>query len=414
MKFNRMLVLLFIFTMISSIGCNSKNLTDTMNKETEQAITVEVAKAIKGQIESSIGYSGRVKPVQEIMITPKQPGKVTKINFDLGEKVKAGQVLFELDKKDAILQLNQAAAAVELAEMNLNKMAGSTYEQQLIQLKSALLSAEINYNDVKSNYEAIKTLYEAGAESKLNYDRLQSQLRITEQQYEAAKANYSLFEEKSHIENIELSKAQLDQTKAAYDIVQNSLNNMSVISPLSGTISAKNIKAGEFISNATVAFVIIDDSSYTIDINVSEDTIGKVHAGDTAKVSINSISEEMLSGTITATAPSADVQKQTYLVKISLNNPPDTVKGGMFAEVKLVTARVENCLTAPLSSIIEEEGKKYVFVVKDDKAAKIEIAAGIHNDKEIQIIDGITADDLIVVKGQDFLKDGSKITISNK
>lgn len=178
MKFNRMLVLLFIFTMISSIGCNSKNLTDTMNKETEQAITVEVAKAIKGQIESSIGYSGRVKPVQEIMITPKQPGKVTKINFDLGEKVKAGQVLFELDKKDAILQLNQAAAAVELAEMNLNKMAGSTYEQQLIQLKSALLSAEINYNDVKSNYEAIKTLYEAGAESKLNYDRLQSQLRL--------------------------------------------------------------------------------------------------------------------------------------------------------------------------------------------------------------------------------------------
>ncbi|NLN48697.1 MAG: efflux RND transporter periplasmic adaptor subunit, partial [Clostridiales bacterium] len=180
------------------------------------------------------------------------------------------------------------------------------------------------------------------------------------------------------------------------------------------TISAKNIKAGEFISNATVAFVIIDDSSYTIDINVSEDTIGKVHASDTAKVYINSISEEMLSGTITATAPSADVQKQTYLVKISLNDPPDTVKGGMFAEVKLVTAGVENCLTAPLSSIIEEEGKKYVFVIKDDKAAKIEIAAGIHNDKEIQIIDGITADDLIVVKGQDFLKDGSKIMISNK
>ena len=122
----------------------------------------------------------------------------------------------------------------------------------------------------------------------------------------------------------------------------------------------------------------------------------------------------MLAGTITATAPSPDVQKQTYLVKISLNDPPDTVKGGMFAEVKLVTAGVENCLTAPLSSIIEEEGKKYVFVIKDDKAAKIEIAAGIHNDKEIQIIDGITADDLIVVKGQDFLKDGSKIMISNK
>lgn len=414
MKRNRFIIVLVIISMGFNVGCSSQTSKETIGVVEEQPITVEVAKAIEGQIESLVGYSGRVKPIQEIMITAKQPGKVTKINFDLGQRVKAGQVLFQLDKRDALLQLNQAAAAVELAEINLKKMSGSTYEQQMIQLKSALASAEINYNDAKTNYETIKILYETGAESKFNHNRAKSQFELAEQQYETAKANYDLLEEKSFSENIEVAKAQLDQSKAAYDIVQNVLDNMNVKSPINGVISAKNLKVGEFISNATPAFIIIDDSSYTIEIDVSEDIIGKIQIGDKAKVYISSVSEEALSGTITAAAPSADMQKQTYLVKISLDNPPSAIKGGMFAEVKLITDRAENCLVVPLSSIIEEEGRKYVFVVNGDKAVKTEVAAGIYNDKEIQIIDGITADDVIIVKGQDFLKDGSTIMISNK
>lgn len=414
MERKRSLIALIIISMCFGTGCSSQTAKVTSDVIEEQPITVEVAKAAEGRIESMISYSGRVKPAQEIMITPKQPGKVSKINFDIGQRVKAGQILFQLDKTDVLLQLNQAAAAVELAEINLKKLSGSSYEQQMIQLKAAMVSAEINYNDAKTNYEAIKKLYEAGAESKFNYDRVQSQLKLAEQQYETAKANYDLTEQKSAQENIDMAKAQLNQSKAAYDIAQNALDSMSIKSPISGVVAAKNVKVGEFISNATVAYIIIDDSSYTIEIDANEDVIGKVQIGDKAKVYISSISKEALSGTITATAPSADMKKQTYLVKISLDNPPTTIKGGMFAEVKLVLDKAENCILVPLSSIIEEEGSKYLFVINGDKAVKTEVAAGIFNDMEIEIIDGITADDIIVVKGQDFLKDGSTVVISDK
>ena len=280
MKRNRFFIVLVIISISFNVGCSSQTPKETADVTMEQPITVEVAKALEGQIESLVGYSGRVKPAQEIMITPKQPGKVSKINFDLGQRVKAGQVLFQLDKTDVLLQLNQAASAVELAEINLKKLSGSTYEQQMIQLKSALTSAEINYNDAKTNYETIKTLYEAGAESKFNHDRAQSQLKLAEQQYEAAKANYDLTEQKSYLENIDIAEAQLNQSKAAYDIVQNALDNMNVKSPINGVIAAKNVKVGEFISNATVSFIIIDDSCYIIEIDVNEDIIGKVKIGD--------------------------------------------------------------------------------------------------------------------------------------
>jgi multidrug efflux pump subunit AcrA (membrane-fusion protein) len=100
------------------------------------------------------------------------------------------------------------------------------------------------------------------------------------------------------------------------------------------------------------------------------------------------------------------------LVKIAIDNPPSTLKGGMFAEVKLILNKVENCISVPLTSVIDEDGKKYVFVLKGDRATKAEVTAGMFNDKEIQIINGISVDDAIVVKGQDFLKDGSIVVVS--
>lgn len=414
MRRKSILIALIIISMSFSIGCSSPAAEEAAVVAAEQPTTIEVAKAAAGEIETLVGYSGRVKPAQEIMITPKQPGKVAKINFDLGQRVKAGQILFELDKTDAQLQLNQAATAVELAEINLKRLSGSTYEQQMLQLKSAVASSEINYNDAMTNYETIKKLYEAGAESKFNHDRAKSQLELAKHQYETAKANHDLTEQKSSVENIETAQAQLNQSKASYAIVKNSLENMSVKSPINGIIAAKNVKVGEFVSNSAPSFIIVDDSSYTIEVDVNEDIIGKVHVGDKVRVYIQSIAKEALSGTVTAAAPSADMMTQTYLVKIAIDNPPDTIKGGMFAEVKLVMNKAENCILVPLSSVVEEEGRKYIFVVKGDKVKKTEVAAGIFNDKEIQIIDGIAADDTIVIKGQDFLKDGSTVVISDK
>jgi len=412
MQRNISLAVLILLIMSLNIGCSSQQAIETADVIVEQPTTVEVAEVITGNIENYISYSSRVKPAQEIMVLPKVPGKVEKINFDLGDKVKKGQVLFEMDKTDALLQLNQAASAVEMAELNLKIMSGTAYEQQIIQLKSAVASAEINYNDAKTNLEIIKTLYEAGAESKFNYDRAMSQVELAKQQYETAKANLELIEQKSHAESVETAQAQLNQAKVSYDIAKNAVDNMSVKSPISGVVSAMNVKVGEYVSTAAPSFIIIDDSSYIIEVDVNEDVIGKIHIGDKVKVSIGSISDGIMSGTITAAAPSADKAKQTFLVKITLDNPPSTIKGGMFAQVQFIVDRAENCILVPLASVIEEEGRKYVFIVNDDKAIKKEVVTGIFNDKEIQIIDGLTEGERVVVKGQDFLKDGSAVVIT--
>ncbi|HYE11905.1 MAG TPA: efflux RND transporter periplasmic adaptor subunit [Patescibacteria group bacterium] len=412
MKKNRILIGLIIASMSLGIGCSSQTAKNAANVETEKPITVEVAKATQGQIESMVSYSGRIKPIQEIIITPKQPGKVTKINFEVGQEVKADEILFELDDTDALLQVSQAAASVELAEINLKKLSGSTYEQQIAQLKSAVVSTEINFKDAKTNYESMKSLYEIGAESKLNFDRAESQYKLAEQQYQTAKINYDITEQVSASENIAAARAQLNQSKVAYQMAKNALENTRIKSPINGVVAAKNVKVGEYISNAAASYIVIDHSSYTVDLDVNEDVIGKVVIGDQTKVYINSISEEALSGTIIAAAPSADMKKQTYLVKIAIDNPPSTIKGGMFAEVKLILNKVENCVLVPLTSLTEEAGKKYIFLLKGDRAAKTEVTAGMFNDKEIQIIKGISVDDTIVIKGQDFLKDGSTVVVS--
>lgn len=413
MNRNLFIIGIIVAGMSLSMGCSSQTANEAAGVSVEQPVMVETAKASLGKIESLISYSGRIKPVQEIIITPKQPGKVVKINYEVGQEVKAGDILYQLDDTDAKLQVNQAAAAVELSEINLRKLSGSTYEQQIAQLKSALVAAEISYTDAKRSFESAKTLFEAGAESKLGYDRAESQLKLTEQQYLTAKANYDITEQKSALENIATARAQLNQAKASYEIAKNSLDNTSIKSPIDGIVAAKSVKVGEFISNATASFVIVDNSSYLVEVDVNEEVIGKIQTGDKIKVYVHSISEEALTGTITAAAPSADMKKQTYPVKVAINNPPGTIKGGMFADVKLVLDKAENCILVPLTSVLEEDGKKYVFVLNGDKVKKTEVTAGVFNDKEIQITGGVTANETIVTKGQDFLKDGSAVVISN-
>ena len=126
MKRRLLLIILIILSISINIGCNKEETKDTTAQVLDQPIAVEVVEATVGSIESVISYSSRVKPAQEIMVMPKQPGKVVKVNFEIGQRVNKGQILFEMDKVDAQLQLNQAAAAVEMAEINLKRLSGST------------------------------------------------------------------------------------------------------------------------------------------------------------------------------------------------------------------------------------------------------------------------------------------------
>ncbi len=387
-------------------GCGKKlapvDAEQVQEKETTTA--VKVANVTKTTVESVVSLNGKVKPIQEISVMPKTPGKVSVINFEIGDQVNKGDVLFTLEQKDIQLQVDQARAALSMSKIGV--------EQQLTQLNTSVTTAETNYNDTKINYNRMQELFEAEAISEQQLEMSATQLKIAEEQYKAAKKNLELTEGKNNAESA--SKAQYQQALAGYNMAKSQLDNTVVTSPITGIVATKNIVVGGFATSATPSMSVVDLSSVTIDVNAPENIINKVKVDDKVDVYVEAAGKTTLAGTIVTISPVADTRTQSYPIQVKISNEKGLLKGGMFAEIKLVVDKAENTLAVPLASIINKNGKDVLYIVDGERAQERAVEIGYLNDKLVQILDGVNENETIVVKGQNFIHDDSKVSIANE
>lgn len=414
MKKHTGIILALIIIILTSVGCSNKTTPTSSGNEGDKPIAVSVTKAVKSDIESVISLNGKVKPIQEINIIPKMPGKVSKVNFDVGQTVKAGDILFTLDDKDIALQVKQAEASLNSAEIALRRAQGGSMEQQLSQLQTNLSAAQVNYNDAKLNYERTKQLYEVGGVSRQNLESAETGLKLREDQYNAAKAALDITQNKINPENIASAQAGLNQARAAYDIAKSQLDNSVIHSPIHGVVASVNINEGELVGSAGAAMTVIDLSAVIVEINVPENMINKIHLNDKVQVSIASMAGSAVEGEIISISPAADAKSQNYPVKVKIHNEKQSLKSGMFAEVRLTADKAEAAISVPLSAIVDENGKKYIFIAHEGAALKKEIKLGLSNGQITQVIDGLKEAESVIVKGQSFIQDGSKVVIEDR
>lgn len=407
-KKNIGIIVLLLLSIVSFAGCGEKK---TTAEDTQKPIPVSVAKAIRTTVESIITVNGRVEAVKQVNISAKAPGKVEKINFNIGDKVNKGDVLFVLEQKDIRLTVSQAEAAYSIAKASYNKATGGGLEQQMVQLKSAYEIAKANYEDAKLNYERTKELYEADGVSKQAFEGAEIKFKLCEEQYISAKANYELTEGKINPENIETAKAQLQQAKAAYDIAKSQLENTEVKAAISGIVASKSVKVGEMTSSTVPGMSIADLSSAVLKVGVTEEVINKIKVGDKVKVNVKVASDNAFDGVISSISPVADSKTQAYPIEILMGNNTGMIKGGMFAEIRIPVDKAFNALAIPLESIIDDSGKKVVYVIDGNKAVKKEITIGYSDGVLIQVLQGIKDSESVISEGQSYLQDGSKVMI---
>lgn len=384
------------------------------NVDADAAVAVEVQKVVKTGVTSTVNLNGKIKAIQEINIIPKISGKVSGVYFDIGQSVKFGDVLFALEDKDIRSQLKQAQAGLDIANSGLARATGGASELQEIQLKAAMTSAEINYNDAKQTFERTKQLFESGAVSKTALEQSESQFKLAEQQYNSAKANFEITTTKTNPENIASSQAQVNQATATLELVKSQLDNTVVKSPINGVIATRSVDVSELVGSTSIAMSVIDLTSVLVDINATEDMVNKIKLGDKVEVKIKAAGDRQLIGEITNISPAADPKTQSYPVRIKIDNADGTLKGGMFAEVKLALDKASEALAVPISAVIDEGGKKYVYVLKSDSAEKREVSTGLFDDSLIVISKGLSENEAVVIKGQELLLDGSKVTATSK
>lgn len=447
------ILILLVAVVFAFSGCGKKGPDNAEKTETATNVTVE--KAGYNTIRTYTTGTGEIKPSTEVAVSAKASGTVQSVNVALGDYVSAGQVVATIDKTDYQLSYNQALAGYNSAVASYNNVANGTQKQTDTQLKQQVDSAQLAYNNALSNYERekqmydnntnlisarnalttaetnynnTKALFEMGAASQIeldnartsyenaqaaltatenslksNIDSLKAALDNAEMSLKTAKENYELTTDVVTPGNIKSAKAAVDSAKASLDVAQNALNNTSIKATVSGYVTSCPIVKGQTVAQGSPAVTIINSNSVNVEISVTESVISKISEGTEATISVSSANIENMPGTVSEVAPSKDAATGMYTVKINVANDNGTLKGGMFADVSLLTESTENVLCVPTNSIITDKTGSYVYVAKDGKAVKTIVETGASDDNFTEVLSGVNENDDVIVEGKEFI-----------
>lgn len=383
LKINPVIISLLVLISTSMLlsGCKG----NTVAAIEEKLIPVKTEKVTKGSIEKIVTYAGYLKPVKEVQVSSKSMGFVDQINFDVGDKVMDGQVLFVLDKRTASNNL-------VILESQMDTQANN--------LESSLKAAELQFNDAKKKLEDMTVLLSEGIIST-------QQLEDTKMFYDQAKLNYETARESY---NLFFNDPNRSSFSAQIDNAKENLQDHEVKSPMNGVVAQRNIEVGELVGSQP-AFTIVQLDKVILEINVPEDVISNITLGQEIKVKVKAVGSEDIIGKIIEVSPSADKRTFTYPIKIEIDNSTGMLKDGMYAEAEIVIEKNEGALLINRNAILLDDTQKYIFVVEDQKAKRVDIQAGVDNGTQLEITNGLIEGQEVIIKGQDYLNDGDKIQV---
>jgi len=363
-----------------------------------QKPVVEVATAAKpeaGGRQTALNASGYITPRRRATIAAKITGRVTGVFFDEGTRVAAGQLLSTLDDSDVRRSLDSAKA-----DRDASQAAIADYEVQLKNAQILLHRAE--------------QLQKAGVQTQEALDN-------------ASTAADSLKAK------IELAKQQVAASEARIAVAQQAVDNCTIRAPFAGIVVSKDAQVGEMVSpnsagggfTRTGIATIVDMKSNEIEVDVNESYIARVENGQQVTATLDAYPDKPIPAKVRTVIPTADRQKATVKVRITILNLekydfilPDMGVKVAFLENEQPVAKDKSkdkgpqaVAFIPKGAVRSDANASFVFLVRDGRVERRAVSLGMDRGTDVAILAGVTPGDSLVVKGPESLHDGDKIEI---
>jgi len=349
---------------------------------------------------------------------------------DTGDRVNAGDVLFTMDESDIQTNINSleaqlatANAAVRAAQTGVSIAGGGgsataiQTELMIEQRELGLAQAQMAFDNTKKNFEDAEALFEIGAISKMEYELGETALKNAEitvaqarSALEQARSTYSESLRRAQ-DGLAQAVAQRNSLEVNLEAARERLNDASVTAPISGVISARNVEPLAMLLPNVAPFMIVKVDTVVVHVNVTESVVNSIASGQKVSVRITAASEAPFIGEVTLISPTANDMTAAFSVEIAIDNSKGLMRPGMFAEAFFVRDESVDSIVIPRSAVLNEDGMTVVYLAEGERAVRRVVTVGVDSGVEIEITDGLAAGELLIVKGQTYVKDGSLIHI---
>nr|WP_321500514.1 efflux RND transporter periplasmic adaptor subunit [uncultured Dethiosulfovibrio sp.] len=331
---------------------------------------VEVIEIVtEPQVYKGFSENSTLEAIDQVTIYPRVSGRLMKMLVKQGDPVKSGQPLAELDHREMDAQISQAQAQIAVAQAQV--------AQAMAELENA-----------QRERDRYKRLVTEGFST-------QQQLDSKETVYRTAKAA------------VDLNRAQVRQYQANLKRLQVDLSEYTLKASIPGTVvNDYNRTPGEMITTQTALVQIADTTRLKAVVQATEAHAKLIENGMAAIVTVGNT---RLNGQVYRVRPFVDVSTRTTQVEVAMDNSVD-LKPGMFARVFIVEKELKDAIMVPSESIRTLEDSSWVMVSKEGKAHKVEVVTGITADGRIEVIQGISPGDKVIVSGGRNLEDQDPVT----
>jgi RND family efflux transporter MFP subunit len=375
------------------------------------------------------GYVGKTRKVKD-----KNGDQSLKELADIGETVKEGDVLAEILIPELFEEFNQEKALLTQAEAGVEQAEKSvlvaekkeeSVKAQVAEAKAGLIKAQGEYERWKAEYLRVDELAQAGSITKQVVDEKKQQYKASEAARAEAHAKVDSMSAAHAEAQAKVAKAKVDATAAAAHVevakakmnrVKTLLDYTKIRAPFDGIITERHVDTGHYVrppqAGAMPLFVVARTDIMRIFVDVPETDAPLVDVGDRAEIEVSSLNKKKLTGPVKRHANALDPVARTLKTEIDLPNKDGKLRPNMYVIVTIILEEREKVLAVRTGAVVRDGTKNYCFVVSPDKTlVRKEVTTGLVQGEYVEILSGISSDDIVVQENAAGLKEGQRVEI---
>jgi HlyD family secretion protein len=359
----------------------------------------KLARVERIDLARSVVATGKIEPTTKVEIKSKASGIILKLPVNVGDVVRQGQVICELDQNDLLPRVRQAQAALGIAEA-AHKSAQADFERNKVE------AAGPDVPFLKRDMERAREMFEAKLIAQNARDETEKNYQMSVNRQQQAEVNLGVTRAA-----IAKAEAQVEQSRAQLAQVQEDLRNATIVSPIDGVVLSRDREVGDAVSSiltmgsgATLIMTLGDLREVYVKGKVDESDIGRVYLGQPARITVESYKDQKFAGKVTKISPMG-VEKDnvtTFEVRVSISNEARKLLATMTANAEIVLEERKGVLAVPETAIVYKKDRSTEVEIPDGTVEsgkrRVPVTTGIGNGSKTEISKGLSEGQQVILQ----------------
>ncbi len=389
-------------------SCTPKETADAQSQQKNRPTAVDVGVSKTETLTPSPTYTGSTEPIRTVSMRSQVEGQLLGLNVDVGDVVKQGQIIAQLD--DSILRTQLNAAEAELAALK-SEVARSN--SQVSNARAQVESARLELIQAQADSQRQQSLLREGAIASQTAQQTQTEARTAAQSLRAAQQTVT-----TEQQAVAAAQGRVIAQQAVVTQEQKRRSYTRLIAPISGIVLQRLLEPGDLIQPGNEVLQIADFSRIQVRVEVSDKQLGNISIGQSISVKLDAFPQETLNGQVTRIYPAADATARLVPIEVVIPNSNGKIGSGLLARVSFISSNQE-FVVVPQSALggQEESNTGTVFIVTQEAENKAKVVArsvtlGDRADGKVEVLSGLKVGERYVTRSGSPLKNGETVKLS--